>query len=140
MARDHAYARAFVHAPDVTAVAARRGRAVEEVAHAFFLVDTELQLGWIERGVERLPVGTRMQRWALHALRDDMLDVRRALAERALEEACEASPEEAVERFLDARRERRARLTALTRALAGEDSADLSGLTLVVRQLQALVE
>jgi NAD-specific glutamate dehydrogenase len=81
-----------------------------------------------------------MQRWALQALRADLLYVRRALAERALQEGGEASPEEAVERFLEARGERRARLTALTRALAGEDSADLSGLTLVVRQLQALVE
>jgi len=140
MARGHAYAPALVHAPHVTAVATRRGRSVEEVAHAFFVVDAELQLGWIERAVERLPVGTRMQRWALHALGDDLLDARGALAERALEEGGEASPEKAVERFLEARRERRARLTALTRALAGEDSADLAGLTLVVRQLQALVD
>jgi glutamate dehydrogenase len=138
LARDHAYGRALVHAPDVTAVARRSGRSVEDVARAFFLVDAELQLGWLERAVERLPVGTRTQRWALQAVRDDLLAVRRALAERALEEEPGASAEDAVGRFLDARGESRARLTALTRALAGEDGADLAGLMLVVRQLRAL--
>ena len=140
LARDHAYGRALGYAPDVTAVAARRERPVDDVARAFFRVDGELGLSWVERAIERLPVGTRMQRWALQALRDDLIEARCRLSERALEEAGGAAdPDEAVDRFLETRGERRARLTMLTRALSGENEADLAGLTLVVRQLQALV-
>ena len=123
----------------MTVVAARRDRSVDDVSRAFFRVDGELGLGWIERALDRLATGTRMQRWAVQALRDDLVTARRALAEQALEESGGADPDEAVERFLEARAERRTRLATLTRVLAGESEADLAGLTLVVRQLQALV-
>jgi glutamate dehydrogenase len=139
LARSHAFGRALEHAPDIVLVARSTGRGVEEVAGAFFVLGRELQLSWLEREIDRLPVGTRMQRWALQAVRDDVLAARRAVAERALRDAPDAPAEEAVERFLTERGEGRARLTAFTRALAGE-GADLAGLTLAVRQLRALVD
>jgi glutamate dehydrogenase len=86
-----------------------------------------------------LPVGTRMQRWALQAVRDDILAARRLVAERALQDAPEASAEDAIDDFLDANAEGVARLAGFTRALAGEGT-DLAGLTLAVRQLRALVD
>jgi glutamate dehydrogenase len=139
LARSHAFGRVLEHAPDIVLVARHTGRPVEEVAEAFFLLGRELQLAWLEREIERLPVGTRMQRWALQAVRDDVLAARRAVAERALGDAPEATPHDAVERFLSARPEGRARLTAFTRSLAGE-GAELAGLTLAVRQFRALVD
>jgi glutamate dehydrogenase len=138
MARDHAYRRALEHAPDVVAIARISGRGVEEVGRAFFALGHALQLGWLEREIEGLPVGTRLQRWALQAVRDDVLAARRLVAERALAEAPDAEAEEAVERFLAAHEKGVARLAGFTRALAGE-GADLAGLTLAVRQLRALV-
>ena len=81
-----------------------------------------------------------MQRWALQAVRDDVLAARRLVAERALRDAPDAAAEEAIDAFLEAKRETRvARLAGFTRALAGE-GADLAGLTLAVRQLRALVD
>jgi glutamate dehydrogenase len=139
MARDHAFRRALEHAPDVVAIARISGRTVEEVGRAFFQLGQALQFAWLEREIEGLPVGTRLQRWALQAVRDDVLAARRLVAERALAEAPEAEAEEAIDRFLEARQKGVARLAGFTRALAGE-GADLAGLTLAVRQLRALVD
>jgi glutamate dehydrogenase len=138
LARKHAYARALEHAPDIVLVSRRTERSVEEVAGAFFLLGRELQLAWLEREIDALPVGTRMQRWALQAVRDDLLAARRAVAEQALREAPGMTADDAVDRFLAEHGEGRERLSALTRTLAGE-GADLAGLTLAVRQLRALV-
>jgi glutamate dehydrogenase len=139
MARDHAFRRALEHAPDVVAIARISGRSVEEVGRAFFQLGQALQLAWLEREIEGLPVGTRLQRWALQAVRDDVLAARRLVAERALAEAPDAEAEEAIDAFLEKRQKGVARLAGFTRALAGE-GADLAGLTLAVRQLRALVD
>jgi glutamate dehydrogenase len=144
MARAHAYQRTLVHAPDVIAAAGGApggaARSVEEVAGGFFRMGEALEIGWIERNIDELPVGTRMQRWAMQALRDDVLRARRELVTRALQEAPDAGVEEAVDRFLAARESGRARLRAFTRTLAGDGEPDLAGLTLAVRQLRALVD
>jgi glutamate dehydrogenase len=139
MARDHAFRRALEHAPDVVAIARISGRTVEEVGRAFFQLGQALQLAWLEREIEGLPVGTRMQRWALQAIRDDVLAARRLVAERALAEAPDAAAEDAIDRFLERRGKGVVRLAGFTRALAGE-GADIAGLTLAVRQLRALVD
>jgi glutamate dehydrogenase len=139
MARDHAYRRALEHAPDIVAIARITGRTVEEVARAFFRLGQALRLTWLEREIERLPVATRMQRWALQAVRDDILAARRLVAERALRDAPDAAADEAIDDFLEANAEGVTRLAGFTRALAGE-GADLAGLTLAVRQLRALVD
>jgi glutamate dehydrogenase len=139
LALDHAFRGALEHAPDVIAIARLSGRPVEEVGRAFFHLGQAIQLAWLEHEIERLRVGTRMQRWALQAVRDDVLAARRLVAERALAEAPDASAEEAVDEFLETHAEGAARLAGFTRALAGE-GADLAGLTLAVRQLRALVD
>jgi glutamate dehydrogenase len=139
LARAHAFGGALEHAPDVAAVARATGRSVEDVGRAFFLLGQELQLAWLEHEIAGLPVGTRLQRWALQAVRDDVLGARRLVAQRALQDAPEAGVEEAIERFLEGHAAGRARLTDFTRSLAGE-GADLAGLSLAVRQLRALVD
>jgi glutamate dehydrogenase len=139
MARDHAFRRALEHAPDVVAIARISGRSVEEVGRAFFQLGQALQLAWIEHEIEGLPVATRLQRWALQAVRDDVLAARRLVAERALAESPDAAAEEAIDAFLQKRVKGVTRLAGFTRALAGE-GADLAGLTLAVRQLRALVD
>jgi glutamate dehydrogenase len=138
IAHEHAFRGALEHAPDIGAIARLSGRRVEEVGRAFFKLGQTLQLAWLEHEIEGLPVGTRMQRWALHAVRDDVLAARRLVAERALAEALDAPAEEAIDQYLDDHAAGVARLAAIMRALAGE-GADLAGLTLAVRQLRALV-
>jgi glutamate dehydrogenase len=138
LARMHAHGVALVHAPDIVLVADRVGRDVLDVACAFFELGDGLRLEWLEREVDALPAGTRMQRWAVQAVRDDVLAVRRELALRALEQADGAPARDAVHAFLRSAREPLGRLQAFTRALALENQVDLAGLTLAVRQLRAL--
>jgi glutamate dehydrogenase len=139
VARTHAFGRALEHAPDIVAIARLTERSVEDVAHAFFRLGQALQLTWLEREIEALPVATRTQRWALQAVRDDVLAARRLVAERALRDAPDEPAEAAIDRFLEAHAQRVERLTGMTRSLAGE-GADLAGLTLAARQLRGLVD
>jgi glutamate dehydrogenase len=138
VARTQAFQRAMIHAPDVVAVADDTGRDVIEAAKALFEVGEGLRLEWLEHEIEHLPSATRLQRWAEQAVLDDVLEARRVLALKALQESPEAPAEQAVEAFLHSREEPRRRLAAFTRALALEGSTDLAGLSLAVRHLREL--
>jgi glutamate dehydrogenase len=138
LARTHAYQRALRHAPDIIAVAQATSIDVVAVARTFFDLGERLGLEWLEHEMLRLPAATRVQRWAQQALLDDVLDARRVLSQKALEESPGASPGEAVEAFLDKREAARRRLTAVARALRVEGDRDLAGLTLAVRHLRGL--
>ena len=139
LARDHAFGRRLVHVPDVLAVAEATGREARDTARAFAAVGDALRLEWLEGEIEGLPVGTRTQRWAQQAARDDVIELRRALAEQALREAPEEDVDVAVERFVAARARALERLGRLVRSLGVEGGADLAGVTLTMRQLRALV-
>jgi glutamate dehydrogenase len=138
LARAHALRPDLVHAPDVARVARRTGRSIAEVARAFFAVSRALRIDWLEREIQRVRSVTRMQRWALQAVREDALVVRRELAERALREAPDAEPAAAVERFLEESGQPARRLEGFMRTLAREGDPDLAGLSLAVRQLRGL--
>jgi glutamate dehydrogenase len=140
MARAYAYLPVLSYAPDVIGAAQTAGRPVEDVGMAFSLLEDRLQIGWIQEQLDELPANTRMQRWALQALRDDLWRARRELAERALGEAPGVPVADAIERFVEGRPEAIRRLDGFARTLAVEGSADLAGLTLAVRQLRALAE
>jgi glutamate dehydrogenase len=139
LARTHAYQRALLHAPDIIAVAQATGGDVVTVARTFFALGERLGLEWLEQEVLALPAATRVQRWAQQALLDDVLDARRVLSQKALEEAGgDAEPAAAVEAFLAAREAPRRRLTTVSRALRLEGDGGLDGLTLAVRHLRGL--
>jgi glutamate dehydrogenase len=137
LARGHAMQQALVHTPDIIVAAQHTGRSVEDVAAAFFMLGDGIRLEWLEEQVELLSVSGRMQRWAASALADDVLAVRRELGEAALAESPDASPQAAVDAFLESRADRLERLRGFLRALSTED-ADLAGLTLALRQLRQL--
>jgi glutamate dehydrogenase len=138
LARMHAFQAALIHAPDVIAVAEATGRTLEDVATAFFLIGDRLRIEWLEREIDALPAATRLARWAVHAVRDDVLRARRELAERALADARGEPAAAAVERFLEARDAAAQRLAQFERDLTGDNGADLAGLSLAVRHLRAL--
>jgi glutamate dehydrogenase len=140
LARAHALRAELVHAPAMVAAAAATERSIEDVARVFFAVGAELRLDWMERELVRVRSSSRMQRWALQALREDAAHVRRELAECALRESPGAEPATVVERFLDAHAHQVRRLELFLRALAREGDPDLAGLTLAVRQLRAIVD
>ena len=140
VARAHALRPELIHAPNVVAVAAASGRSVEDVARVFLAVGERVELDRLEAELSGLPVGGRMQRWALQAVREDAREARREIARCALEDLSDGDVEQAVERFLDSREEICRRLSAFMRTLAREGTADMAGLALAVRQLRALVE
>jgi glutamate dehydrogenase len=139
VATAHALRAELVHAPDMVRVAADTGRSIEDVARVFFALGAELRLDWMERELARVRSATRMQRWALQAVREDAFQARRELAECALRESPGAEPLVAVEGFLHDHAGQVARLDNFLRALAREGESDLAGLALAVRQLGALV-
>ena len=140
LAASHVALPALGHAPDVIAAAGATGRSVEDAGRAFALIEDAIGLDWIEEQIAALPVATRMQRWALQAVRDDVWRVRREIAERALGEQPDASVADAVAAFVSARPAPLARIESFARTLAVEGTTDLAGLTLAVRQLRALVD
>jgi glutamate dehydrogenase len=135
LAREHAIRPELVYAPDMIVVSGATGRPIEEVARAFFAVGEQLRLDWMQAELERIPATSRMQRWALQAVREDANQVRREIAGAVLAEA-----DGDVERFLEERADRVSRLNAFLRSLAREGDPDLAGLTLAVRQLRAIVD
>jgi glutamate dehydrogenase len=138
--RAYAYLPVLSYAPDIVAAAQTVGRTVQDVALTFWLMEDRVQIGWIQEQLDELPASTRMQRWALQALRDDLWRARRELAQRALGEAPGAAPKDAIERFVEGRPDAIRRLQSFARTLTVEGSTDLAGLTLVVRQLRALAD
>jgi glutamate dehydrogenase len=139
VASAHALRAELVHAPDMVAVAASTGRSIEDVARVFFALGGELRLDWVERELARVRSSTRMQRWALQAVREDAFKARRALAAETLSLSPAADPVVAVERFLHEHDGDARRLEAFLRVLAREGEPDIAGLTLAVRQLDSLV-
>ena len=139
IAKVHSLSAELEHAPDMVAVAAATGRDLEDVAKVFFAVGAELRLDWLETQLDELRASSRMQRWALLAVREDSTQARRELAQTVLDESPGRSPAEAVERFLHTRDKATRRLAAFLRALSREGEPDLAGLTLAVRQLRAIV-
>lgn len=133
LARAHALRPEQRYAPDMVSVARATGRPIETVAEVFFAVGAELRLDWIEGELEQIPAPTRMQRWALQAVREDAAQMRRELASCVLAEA-----DGDVERYLADRGPALHRFTSFLRSLTREGDPDLAGLTLAVRQLRSL--
>jgi glutamate dehydrogenase len=138
MAVAHARRSELAHAPDVIRAAAAAGRSIEDAARVFAAIGAALRLDWMERELDRVRSATRMQRWALQAVREDAFHARREVTEHALLAVDGNSPDAAVGRFIEARAEPVRRLDAVMRALAREGDPDLAGLTLAVRGLRAL--
>jgi glutamate dehydrogenase len=139
LARRHAFQGELVHGPDIISVARDSDRPVEDVARTFFLLGERLEIDWLEFRLEEMPAATKWQRWAIQSMEDDVFLVRRQLAERVIAEGGTAPVEEAVDRFLERRAERVARLRRFMKGLATEGVTDLAQLTVALRQIRAVV-
>jgi len=137
-ARRHAFQQGLVHGPNVITVAERTGRPVPEVARNFFLVGEALFIDWLEGRLAELPAPSKWHRWAVQAVQDDLLLVRRLVTEKVLDEAGNRPVDDAVAAFLDSRSEALARLSRFMRALALEGANDLAAMTVALRQVRSL--
>lgn len=138
LATRHVYHHRLVHAPDIIKLARRSKRDVREVAELFILIGDRYRLDWLERQVEQLGATTRWHRWAIRSLQDDLIRLRRELAEWVLADSAGLEPEAALEAYARSRSERHARLAQFMQLLAQEASSDLDPLLVAARQIRAL--
>jgi glutamate dehydrogenase len=139
VARRHAFQAELVHGPDIIQLSQQAGRSVEEIGTVFFELGGAFRFDWLEAELEKIPASSRWQRWALQAMEDELLLVRRQLAERVLADAGLRTPSEAVRGYLESRPEAYERLMRFMRTLEADGVQDLSALTVAVRQIRALL-
>jgi glutamate dehydrogenase len=137
-ARRHAFQPGLVHGPNIIEVAERTGRPISQVARAFFAVGESLFIDWVEGRLAELPAPSKWHRWAIQAVQDDLLLVRRLVAEKVLEEAGDRPVDEGVAAFLVSRSEGFDRLSRFMRGMALEDANDLAAMIVALRQVRAL--
>ena len=134
----HAFQPELVHAPDIIAVAHATGRSPLEVARGFFVLGEGLDIDWLEGQLEALPAANRWQRWAQQSMEDDLFALRRRLCERVLEAADGASIDDGIERYFSERAQAYDRVKRFVRGLKAEGIADLSQVTVAIRQIRSL--
>ena len=135
----HAYMPALSHAPDVLAVVHSTGRAASEVARAFFAAGQSLRLDWLETQVIDFAAESRWQQFALDAMLDDLLLVRREAVQKAIAEHPGLEPVDALSRFLDARPVAVARLERLIDQFTPSGMDDLAVITVALRQVRGVI-
>jgi glutamate dehydrogenase len=138
LARRHAWQPELTHSPDIAQVARITDRSIQEVAEAFFLVGERLHIDVLEQRVLALQSDSRWERWAALAMEDDLMAVRREVAERVLKAAADSPPEEAVELYLATRSETYERLNRLLGGLEGDTEVGLAALTVALRQVRGV--
>ncbi len=138
LARKHAWQPELTHSPDIAQVAQITGRSLQDVAKTFFLVGEQLHIDALEQRVFALKTESRWERWAALAMEDDLMAVRREVAERVLLAAPDSPVEEAVELYLATRSETYERLNRLLGGLDGDVEVGLAALTVALRQVRGV--
>jgi glutamate dehydrogenase len=128
----------LVHALDIFEVTRSTGRSRVDVGRVFHRLGRALGLDDLEEVLTNLKLADPWQRWALENIDDDLLAVRRSLAERALTGAEGEAVDDAVEQFLAQRADAVARVVEMARALESASVVDPAPLMVAVRQIQAL--
>jgi len=138
LAKRHAYQVELVHAPDIIDVARTTSRSVQDVARVFFRVGQAFRIDWLEHQVDALPARTRWQRWSVQTLDDELLRLRRSLAERVIAEGEGHPPNEAVDLFLLAHANEEGRLIRFMRLLEKDGVSDAASVLVAIRQVRGL--
>ncbi len=136
LARDHGFLPELAHAPDIAEVAEATGRPLIDVAAAFFLVGEQLHIDRLETMLASITTEGRWDRWAALAMGDDLMALRRDLAQRALERAEDGWAGDGVKRLAADRADAFSRIDRLFARLDAEPSPGVSSLAVAVRQLR----
>ena len=139
LAIGHVYMPALAHAPDILVVVRNTAHGTNEVARAFFDAGQSLHLDWIETQVLTFAAESRWEQFALDAILDDLLLVRREAVQRAIAENPGVEPREALALFLRARPEAAARLERLIEQFLDEGTDDLAVITVALRQVRSVI-
>jgi len=139
IAARHVYQEELIHGPDIIDVALTSGRSVEDVARVFFLAGAAFEIDWLEEQVDSLPGATRWHRRAIQTVSDDLVLLRRQIAERILEASPDADPAHALDTYLISRTHEIGRLTRFMRALAVDGVDDVASVVVAIRRIRTLV-
>jgi glutamate dehydrogenase len=138
VARQTVAAFELVHVPNMIEVAGRTGRSPIDVAGVFHHLGHVLELDELERVVAELELSDPWQKWARETIEDDLLSVRRSLAQHVLEAAQDLSIEDAVQQFIADRADSVVWIAELIRSLELGTIDNAAPLLVVVRQIQNL--
>ncbi len=139
LAVGHVYMPALAHAPDILVVSRSTGRTPTEVARAFFAAGQSLRLDWIETQVLEFAAASRWEQFALDAILDDLLLVRREAVHKAIVEYPASEPIDALAQFLAGRLEAVARLERLIEQFLSDGTDDLAVITVALRQVRGVI-
>jgi glutamate dehydrogenase len=139
LARRHAYQNELEHAPDIIQIAAATNRTLRDVARMFFLLGPVFRIDWLESAVAALPKSGRWHRRAIETVQDDLVRLRRDLAERVLGFAPGIDPPEAIDSFLTARSKAYDRLLVSLRRLAQDGIDDVAPVLVAIRQISSFL-
>ncbi len=139
LARRHVFQPALAHAADIVSVVRATGLPIADVARAFSAFGEVLHLDWLEVSLDGVPASSRWERWAINAIQDDLLLVRREAVAGALAESDGADVEEALAAFVARRPQAVGRLDRLIAQLRTEGVRHLAVLTVAVRQVRGVV-
>jgi glutamate dehydrogenase len=135
----HVYQEDLVHGPGIIDVSLTTGRSVENVARVFFLAGSAFEIDWLEEQISGLPRATRWHRRAIQTVSDDLVLLRRQLAEQILEDAPAADPAHALDTYLVGRTHEIGRLTRFMRGLAVDGVDDVAAVIVAIRRIRMLV-
>jgi glutamate dehydrogenase len=135
----HVYMPALSHAPDILFVARDTGRPASELARAFFSAGQSLHLDWLETQVLDFAARSRWEQFALDAILDDLLLVRREAVHKAVNQSPELEPVDALAGFLAGRPEAVARLERLIEQFRSDGMDDLAVITVALRQVRGVI-
>ena len=109
-----------------------------EIAELFLLLGERYRLDWLEERADSLTASNRWQRWAIRSLQNDLVVLRRELAEWVLESADGRSVPAALDAYVDSRRGRHERLESFMQLLGHEGGTDLDSLVVAAKQIHTL--
>ncbi|MGH8884027.1 MAG: NAD-glutamate dehydrogenase [Egibacteraceae bacterium] len=125
--------------PDVAAVARASRQPVPHVYEVFVGLASALPFDLLRDRLARLKPDGHWERWQHRGLLDELAELGRAAATRAICGQPDASPDETVVRFLADRAAPRERVRSLIRMLDRSDTATLHALAVVVRALHGIL-
>jgi len=139
IAHRHIYQQELVHAPDMIEVAHQAERSVKEVADLFLMIGGAFEIDWLEVQLSTLPIANRWQRRAIQTVEQDLVLLRRELAESVFASAAASEDaRQALDGYLVARTHQLGRLTRFMRNLAGDGVTDIAAVIVAIRQIRNL--
>jgi NAD-specific glutamate dehydrogenase len=128
-----------VHAPNAIDLAKTHGRKVAEVVEIMFHAGHAVGLDRLEGIAGGFYFTDTWQRWALEALEDDMVEIRRTLTKRIIQGAGDLAPQEALTGFMEEHAGAIERLNAFVNGVGLDQPENLAPLMIGIRQLRALI-